>query len=111
MPSTQFGTLKGLLARAHCRHCAKQCLTTDSAAKVGRGSLELAELNFRIPRLKTIRFFVSTHGPVVDGQAVLACGGVGMLVAEYYTDPENLLDVVNRNGNVEEIIPRHILEG
>ncbi len=37
--------------------------------------------------------------------------GVGMLIAEYYRDPENVMEVVNKNGKADRLIPKHVLKG
>ena len=37
--------------------------------------------------------------------------GVGKLVAEYYRDPKNVLNIVHKNEKAEKLIPKHLLEG
>jgi flagellar protein FlaI len=37
--------------------------------------------------------------------------GVGRLVAEYYRDPKNVLNIVYKNEKAEKIIPKNLLEG
>ncbi len=50
-----------------------------------------------------LNWMVKNHVNTVDG--------VGMLVAEYYRDPENVLKVVEKNRKVEELIPKNLLKG
>jgi len=52
---------------------------------------------------KILNWMVKNHVNTVDG--------VGMLVAEYYRDPENVLKLVDKNAKVGELIPKHFLEG
>jgi len=37
--------------------------------------------------------------------------GVGKLVAEYYRNPKNVLDIVYKNEKVEKLIPKRLMEG
>jgi flagellar protein FlaI len=37
--------------------------------------------------------------------------GVGRLIAEYYRDPNKVLDIVKKNEKAEKIIPKNLLEG
>lgn len=37
--------------------------------------------------------------------------GVGKVVAEYYRDPKNILDIVYKNEKAEKLIPKNLLEG
>jgi len=51
---------------------------------------------------KILNWMVKNNVNTVDG--------VGKLVAEYYRDPKNVMDIVNKNEKVEELIPKHLLE-
>jgi len=52
---------------------------------------------------KILNWMVKNNVNTVDG--------VGKVVAEYYRDPKNVLNIVNKNEKVEKLIPKHLLEG
>jgi flagellar protein FlaI len=54
-------------------------------------------------RQEILNWLISNKVNTVDG--------VGKVVAEYYKDPETVLDIVNKNEKAEKLIPKSLLEG
>jgi flagellar protein FlaI len=52
---------------------------------------------------KILNWMVKSHIKTIDG--------VGVVVAEYYKEPDKVLKIVNKDGKAEELIPKRLLEG
>jgi flagellar protein FlaI len=66
--------------------------------------MSLAEIEKDIKEKEMILNWMVKNG-------VKTVDGVGKLVAEYYKDPQTVLNIVKKNENADKIIPKNLLEG
>jgi len=91
--------------------------------KPGKDVIEKYEESYRLLeklRMHTGMLDVEIKNDLKDKERILnwmiekkinTVNAVGKVVAEYYKDPGNVLKIVEKNGEAEELVPKSLLEG